>query len=60
MMCSDVIATKPTATDTEEITSGDWTFSRTKSGSRICERNGSPTQPNTRLAKVTPSCVAER
>ena len=60
MMCTNVITKNPITSDRVEITKVDWMPTSAKKGSRSCDRKGSPTQPNARLASVTPSCVAER
>ena len=60
MMWKNVMTTNPITTESVEITKSEWMPTSVKNGSKIPERNGSPTQPSARLAKVTPSCVAER
>src|SRR5438046_10631849 len=59
-MCRKVTPTKASATDTDVTSPCELRFTRAKIGSRICTRNGSPTQPSARLARVMPSWVAER
>ena len=60
MMWTNVMTKNPITTDSVEITKSEWMPTSVKNGSRIPDKNGSPTQPSARLARVTPSCVAER
>ena len=51
---------KASAKETVSISTGEVMLARAKNGSIMSARNGSPSQPRPRLAKVMPSCVAER
>src|SRR6516225_9942768 len=59
-MCSMVIRTKAKANETAWTSAGEVMLAKAKNGSIIWARNGSPSQPKPKLARVMPSWVADR
>ena len=51
---------KASAKEAVSISTGEVMFASAKNGSIMWARNGSPSQPRPRLAKVMPNCVADR